>query len=253
MTSAAGMGRFRSILFDSLDSTNAEARRLAEQGEGDGLLICAAEQTAGRGRYRRDWQSPPGNLYCSFLLRPDCSLGVATQLGFVASLAVAETMDAVLAQPGAARCKWPNDVLVQGRKIAGILLESAAYPDGRTDWMIVGIGINVCSHPSGLPACYAATCLVAEGASTVSRDGVRERLAECLAERIDQWRDSGFPPIRRAWLARAFGLHKPIRVSLTAEMVEGTFADLDDTGALLVATPSGMRTIIAGDVFVGEA
>jgi BirA family biotin operon repressor/biotin-[acetyl-CoA-carboxylase] ligase len=144
-------------------------------------------------------------------------------------------------------------VLVDGRKIAGILLESAAYADGRTEWMIIGIGINVASHPAVLAAGYAATCLAAERGGEVSRAAVRERLLQRLADRITEWRESGFVVIRRAWLARACGLHKSIRVNMAQETIAGTFVDLDPAGALVLATAEGPKTIVAGDVFVDEA
>ena len=133
------------IALDEAGSTNDEAKARAAAGAPDGTVVWARQQRAGRGRRGRDWVSPPGNLYVSVILRPACEARHVAQLSFVAALAVLDLVDGPL--PGRARCKWPNDILVDGAKVAGILLESALEPGGRVDWVVLGIGVNLASHP----------------------------------------------------------------------------------------------------------
>ena len=143
--------------FDRVESTNDEARRLAEQGADAGVVVVADQQLKGRGRHGRIWQSPPGNLYASLLLRPDCSIAVSAQLSLVASLALAEALVALAPPDADVRVKWPNDVLVRGAKVAGLLLESAADAGERVAWVVVGSGVNIDSAPADTP--YPATAL----------------------------------------------------------------------------------------------
>jgi len=240
---------FRVASFGAIDSTNEEAKRQARRGAPEGTVIWAREQTAGRGRRGRGFFSPPGNLFVSVLLRPERSAAEAAQLGFAAALAVAETVAPLL--PGTARLglKWPNDVLLDGRKLCGILLESQAS-DGRLDWLVVGIGVNVARYPDSVD--HPATALAAAGASTTV-----EALLEVLAERLkvwyERWLADGFAPLREAWLARAEGLGAAIRVRLPGGESEGRFAGLDDEGALLLEDAAGCRRIAAGEVFPAAA
>ena len=133
------------IALDEAGSTNDEAKDRAVAGAPEGTVIWARQQRAGRGRRGRAWVSPPGNLYLSVILRPACEARSVAQLSFVAALAVLDLVDGPL--PGRACCKWPNDILVDGGKVAGILLESALRAEGRVDWVVLGIGVNLASHP----------------------------------------------------------------------------------------------------------
>ena len=240
---------FRLIALDSIGSTNAEAARHACEGAPDGTLVWARTQTAGRGRQGRGWTSPPGNLYCSLLLRPACPPAAAAQLGFVAGLALGAAAASVLPAAADVRLKWPNDVLVNGAKVAGILLESGARAGGALDWLVIGTGLNITEAPAGVS--YRASCLAAEGAG---REATPARLLEVYAGTFvgwhRRWREDGFGPIRTAWLALAAGFGEPIRVRLASETLEGRFAALDDDGALRLALAGGEeRPITAGDVF----
>lgn len=240
---------YRPEIHDSLDSTNDEARRRAAAGAPEGTLIVARQQSGGRGRHGRSWISPPGNLYCSLLLRPQCDLRAAAQLSFVAAVALAEALETWLDGARIA-LKWPNDVLLDGAKLAGILLESTAGVDGRTEWLVLGIGVNVASHPQTLDR--PATSLCASGVTGVAPDDVLHRLAAPLDAWHRRWRAQGFAPVRPAWRARAFGLGAPIRANLTAGTIEGIFEDLDAAGALLYRATDGERgRIEAGEVQFG--
>jgi BirA family transcriptional regulator, biotin operon repressor / biotin---[acetyl-CoA-carboxylase] ligase len=227
--------------FFEIDSTNDEARRRAAAGAPAGLVIWADRQSAGRGRQGRAWQSPPGNLYCSILLRPDKPASEAAQLSFAAALAVCEALPGV----GAVRCKWPNDVLIGDKKTAGILLESEAAGD-KVAALIVGFGINLKSHPEGTET--PATSLAALGIRTTP-GAVLGELCRHFLTWYETWRDQGFAPLRQAWLGRAHSLGSEIRVRYGAFETFGRFVDLDASGALILETSEGRRHISAGDVF----
>lgn len=242
------------VRLDTVDSTMAEARRRAREGEEaapEGLLIWAGEQTAGRGRRGRGWESPPGNLYTSLLLRPEVPLREAAQLGFVASVAVFDAC-ARVADPGYDfRCKWPNDILLFDKKVAGLLLESeGGGDDAPPDFVVLGMGVNLQKFPTEqAEGAYPATSF-AEQALEVAPETFLEAYATSFLEWVSRWVDDGFAPIRENWLWRAKGIGEPIQVRLERETLEGTFKDLDDNGALLLDQgEAGVRTVMAGDVF----
>jgi BirA family biotin operon repressor/biotin-[acetyl-CoA-carboxylase] ligase len=232
---------------DRLASTNDEALRLAEAGAPAGLVVTAAEQTRGRGRHGRIWASPPGNLYASVLLRPDCAMAVAAQLSLVAGLALGEALVRLGPADLDLQLKWPNDVLIGGAKAAGILIEGTSDAAGRAAWVIVGSGVNIVSCPDGMP--YPATCLAREGFATLPPLAVLEAYLFELDHWLGRWREAGFGAVRRAWLARGFGLGGEIQLRLAGDELKGRFLDLTDTGALLVEQAGGRRReIAAGDV-----
>lgn len=232
-------------VFDALDSTNEEAKRRALAGEAGPLWIVARSQTAGRGRRGRAWTSAEGNLFTTGLFRLDASPARAAQLSFAAALAVGEVAETAV-QADIVRLKWPNDVLVGGRKVTGILLESGAHPEGGL-WLAVGIGINLVHHPEDSER--PATNLSDHGASLTPEDAV-----ELLAQRFEHWRQvwarDGFAPLRDAWLSRAWGLGERCTARLDGETIEGVFADLAEDGSLRLDLNDGRRRLIsAGDVF----
>ncbi len=224
--------------YGSIDSTNEEAKRLARAGTQGPLWIVAAEQTAGRGRRGREWVSQEGNLFATLLIDAPAN---AHQLCFVAGLAVAETIEA-LAPASKPTLKWPNDVLLQGRKTAGILLEQQG------DALAIGIGINLAQHPEKTE--FPAISLKAAAGTAPTPDAVLPRLASGWCAWYEVWRAQGFAPIREAWLARAAGLGETIRARLLDGEVVGVFEDLDPDGALLLREAGGsLRRITAADVF----
>ena len=226
------------VAFDSVGSTNDEATRLAEAGAPEGTFVWAQTQTGGRGRRGRRWASPVGNLYCSTVLRPQCPAPRAAELGFVAALAVAD-----LVRDGrAVRVKWPNDVLVEGGKVAGILPESSIAQDGRVEHVVLGIGLNVSFAPCLPEMRYPGAML----GGTV--EAAIEGLTAGLAGWLSQWRRNGFETIRAGWLDRAGPLGAEVDVKLGEELVRGAFAGMDREGALLLETPAGPRRIVSGEL-----
>jgi len=232
-----------------LDSTNAEARRRAEAGEGGPVWITAGRQTAGRGRRGRAWSTETGNLAATLLTTTDAPPAEAAQLSFVAALAAADLADTCLG-PGAARLKWPNDVLVFGRKAVGILVESGSRADGRL-WLAVGIGINLAHAPAAVDRPATAFAEHMAGRPPKPLDAL-----EVLATRFEAWRKlwatQGFSPIAAAWTDRAHGLGEACEARLPNRTVSGVAEGLDPDGALRLRLDDGqLERITAGDVFFG--
>jgi BirA family biotin operon repressor/biotin-[acetyl-CoA-carboxylase] ligase len=231
---------------ESVGSTNEEMQRLVREGAPEGTLLWAREQTQGRGRRGRGWSSPRGNLYLSLLLRPMVPPPEAAQIGFVAAVALAETLVGLLPAGPGIRCKWPNDLLIDGAKVSGILPE-ATVASGLVEAVVLGMGVNVASFPPDTP--YRATSLAAAG-SKVDVETLLEALAPRLLAWYRRWREEGFAPVRARWLDLAIGLGEPIEVRLERELLSGRFASLDASGALDLELADGThRLITAGDVF----
>ncbi|WP_330631740.1 biotin--[acetyl-CoA-carboxylase] ligase [Halocatena halophila] len=219
---------------DAIDSTNRRARELAESGVEE-TAVVAAEQTAGRGRLDREWESPPGGIYCSLLCRPSLAPVEAPLFTLAAAVATTETLDTLGCEGS---IKWPNDVLVgeSERKIAGILTEMQGETD-RIDWMVVGIGINVETPPID-----EATGLNDEIDGTVDRRAV----VQGFIERFDHLR-SAPERILPAWREHTATLGRDVRVETPEGSVVGTATEIVSPGALLVETDSGTKRIHAGD------
>lgn len=233
----------RLVARNSVTSTLDAAGDLARDGAGDGTMVWAIEQTGGRGRRGRVWLSPPGNLYTGTIFRPGKPLHEAATLTFVASLAAADTAAATPGVIGDIRVKWPNDVLIDGRKFVGILLETEG------DALLVGVGVNVSHYPEDSER--PATSLLEAGAVMPEVAATLERWAAALARWYAVWREGGFAPIREAWLSRAVGVGSEILVRTPTWEARGLFAGLDTDGVLLLEPSDGgaSRRISAGDIF----
>lgn len=216
-------------------------------GCASGTVVRADEQTAGRGRAGRHWRSLPGNLHASVVLRPAAPASVTAEIGFVAAVAMGECVAGLLPPGSRVGLKWPNDVQVDGAKIAGLLPEAACVgPD--LSWVVIGAGLNVAHAPEDLP--YRATSLRAHGAVVTPGQALEAFLAQ-LAHWLARWQADGFAPIRAAWLARASGIGSEAAVTLAGRQQRGIFRGLDMDGAMLLDTPDGARRITAGDVAFG--
>jgi BirA family biotin operon repressor/biotin-[acetyl-CoA-carboxylase] ligase len=241
---ATDLAGVRHQRYETLGSTNAEALVRARAGERGPLWISAATQTGGRGRRGKSWVSPPGNLYATLLLTEPSPPALAPQLSFVAGLAV---HDAVIAcAPDALsslKLKWPNDLLLAGRKLAGLLIEAESQPRFS---VAIGIGVNCVSHPADIG--YAATDLRASG---ITVNALLAALAAAMKARLAQWAaGASFAGIRTDWLARAASLGETILVRLPERQLTGIFEGIDADGRLLIATQDRTtETIAAGDVF----
>jgi len=232
---------------EELPSTNDRARQLAEDGAVHGEVVIAESQTAGRGRRGRTWSSPAGrNLYMSVILRPQLPPQRAPELTLVASLA---TCDACRQAGVDAGIKWPNDVLVDDLKVAGILTELSAEADA-IHWVVLGIGVNLNSTPADFPGDLrdVATSLAIERGQPVPRALFTAALLSVLEQWLDLHAADGFGPIREAWRTRSCTLGREVRIDADGGEIAGVAEDIDDSGALLVRTGSGLLRHVAGDV-----
>lgn len=230
--------------YATIDSTNLEAHRLFEAGAHGPLFLLADEQTAGKGRLHRNWASFRGNCYSTLILPLQIDVQVVPQIGFVVALAVA---DVVRKHSHAIpHLKWPNDVLVNGAKIAGILCEVlSTHPLT----LAIGCGINVAHSPSGLA--YPATCLIAEGATT-DRDAVFQSYRDALSYWLQMW-DNGqkFSAIRSAWIEHAIGIGETVTMTTGTQHLTGNFETITEQGAIVLKSADGSPQILhAGDLHI---
>jgi BirA family biotin operon repressor/biotin-[acetyl-CoA-carboxylase] ligase len=243
---ATDLAGVRHERYETLGSTNAKALVRARAGVRGPLWITAEAQSGGRGRRGKSWVSPPGNLYATLLLTEPSPPALAPQLSFVAGLAVHDAVAACA--PGLApklRLKWPNDVLLDGRKLSGMLIEAESQPRFS---LAIGIGVNCVSHP--LDTGYGATDLQANNVAIAAQD-LLPRLAAAMSARVEQWAaGAGFATIRSDWLARAASLGETILVRLPERELTGIFEGIDADGRLLLVTPDKTtETVAAGDIF----
>lgn len=233
--------------FETLDSTNAEARRRAEAGDLGPCWITAERQTAGRGRRGRAWQSVSGNLAATYLFATPRPPAQAAQISFVAALAVADLAQNYIPE-SRVRLKWPNDLLIGGRKAAGILVESGAAQGGGL-WLAVGCGVNLASAPRDVdPPATSFSDHISGPPPTAT--AAAERLADGLRHWQNVWDRDGFAAIAQAWTRRAYGLGQSCAARLAHETIYGVAEGLDDDGALRLRLPDGaIRRVTAGDVF----
>lgn len=237
---------FQLLHVSRAESTNVAALRAVEAGV-DRFWVVADEQTAGRGRHGRTWQSPPGNLYASVGLNAPCAPATTPLLGFVAGLSLAEAILALAPDlAGALHLKWPNDCQLDGAKLVGILLEGTSLPGGKTG-VAIGIGVNIAHFPEGLDQRATALAQHSDGIDPASLfEALSTRLADNLAL-FDA--GNGFAAIREGWLRHALPLGTRLRVRLPSGERHGAFAGLDETGHLLLETNGVTETVMVGDVF----
>jgi BirA family biotin operon repressor/biotin-[acetyl-CoA-carboxylase] ligase len=242
---ATGLAGVRHINYETLGSTNAEALALARAGERGPLWITAQSQSAGRGRRGNTWVSPPGNLYATLLLTEPSPPPQAPQISFVAALALHDAVSLVTpALAHSLSLKWPNDLLLGARKVAGILIEGGSEP---VFAVAVGFGVNCVSHPDGTT--HPATDLVTGGA-VVTPEQVFVALSQAMDRRLAQWQSGqGFSSTRADWLKRAAGLGEPIQVRLPGRELLGVFKGLDEAGRLLLEDETGITPVTAGDIY----
>ncbi len=241
------MARAPIVALEEVDSTNAEARRRVEAGEAGPLWITAGRQSAGRGRRGRAWETGAGNLAATYLFTTALRPAEAAQVSFVAALAVADLASAFI-PASLVSLKWPNDLMLAGRKGAGILVESGAA-QSQPLWVAVGVGVNLATAPEApdRPATTFAAHMRAPPPAPLDALAV---LAEALERWRQTWERVGFGPIAEAWTQRAHGIGERCVARLSDETLEGIAEGLDGDGALRLRTASGeVRRITAGDVF----
>jgi BirA family transcriptional regulator, biotin operon repressor / biotin---[acetyl-CoA-carboxylase] ligase len=257
---------YRLAAFDTIGSTNTEALEAAAAGDPGGIWFAARQQTSGRGRRGRQWATPYGNLAATLLIVPDADPTLAATLGFVAGVSLNRALSSILPNgvvklgidgadglSAGARArialKWPNDVLADGAKLAGILLEAHKLDDGRHA-IAIGFGVNAVAAPQGLP--YPATSLIELGVTRAAED-IFDALSDAWVETFGLWRDGrGIADVLAQWRASAAGIGAPVAVNQNGTTVRGIFETIDDAGRLIVRADDDSRiAITAGDVHFG--
>ena len=240
---------FKLIVLDTVDSTNDELKRRAVSGFNDeGLAVWSRIQTSGKGRNKRRWISDIGNMYISVLFRPNCRIPDAAQLGFLPVIAASKTLEYILGQSINVTYKWPNDLLLNKKKVGGTLLEAGLDQKDNTVWVVVGFGLNLQHSPS--TTLFTATSIKDEIGVELKIEEVVELYLQNLSKLYSNWQDMGFEPVRNEWLNHGHAINEPLRVRLGVENLLGHFRDLDETGALVIETGNGRRRVSAGDVYL---
>ncbi len=238
-------------VFDEIDSTILEARRRAESGEVGPVWLIAKQQSAGRGRRGRSWVSYEGNLLATYLFATRHPPAKIALLGFATGIAIAEVIDVLLGR-GRATLKWPNDVFVDGAKLAGIMLDSGSV-DQDTTWVALAFGVNLSAAPAAIDQRTISLrhCLPPDAPASEPLD-----FLDRLRPRLEAWsvrlEREGFEPLRAAWLSRAYGLGQEVRVMQGEQAIEGRIVGLSARGELELETANGPRLIAAGDVFLSS-
>ncbi|MFP3975426.1 MAG: biotin--[acetyl-CoA-carboxylase] ligase [Dehalococcoidia bacterium] len=241
------LGR-RIVYYPEVSCTQNIARQLAAEGAVEGTVVVAEEQSGGRGRIQRNWWSPPEGIYLSVILRPIVEPSQALIFPLIAGVAVAEAVNEVTGLRTA--LKWPNDVIVHGKKVAGILIEVGAEID-RTNHIIIGIGVNVNAERSGFPEDIKgrATSLREEYGERVPRVNLVQAILTRLEVRYQDCMNSGFGPVRERWKELSDTIGKSVSITGEREVLSGTAIDVDEYGALILREEDGsMKRVLAGDV-----
>jgi BirA family biotin operon repressor/biotin-[acetyl-CoA-carboxylase] ligase len=231
------------ILPSTMDTAHDRARNIAPFSN---FVIVAREQNKARGRRGNIWIAPPGNLYCSIVLKPDTDLKDIGQYSFLAATALASIVKPRLQNGYVYKHKWPNDGLINDRKFAGILLESGINDSGE-NYLVIGIGVNLSSAPED------KICLGEALAHVFGSEEFLDMYLSSLSSHLAVYQERGFKPVREAWLEDARGLYENIIVRLPNETRKGVFTGLDETGALMLGLDHGGQEVIhSGEVFFGK-
>lgn len=234
--------------YESLDSTNDTAYKLAENGEEEGTIVVAERQKKGKGRQGRSWSSPKGGIYLSCILKPQIEPKEVAKMTLVSAVAVCTSIREITGVP--AMIKWPNDIIIKGKKVCGILTEMKAEQD-KVDFLIVGIGVNVDTHLEFLPK--GATLLVKKSENKFSKVALTKRILENLEHYVLLFRKEGFKKIRGEWRDLSVTVGRRIRIHCHDERIEGQALDVDEDGALVVRLDSGIqKRILSGDVVLAH-
>ena len=239
-----GLGR-RVLYYPRLDSTNAVAKALAAQGAAEGTLVIADEQTAGRGRLARRWLAPPGtSLLFSLILRPQLEIARAVGLTMICGLGVREAIRELTTLP--AQLKWPNDILLYGRKVGGILTEAGTSGE-HLDWVVVGIGLNVNLEVAALPAEFGATSLQHELGQPTSRVQLLQQALLRIEQRYERLQAGQWPV--HEWSTALETLGQRVQLRTAGGAVDGLAEAVDDEGALLLRLDDGrLQRVWVGDI-----
>lgn len=235
--------------FETLTSTIDEAHARVSQGAEDGSVIVAYRQVKGRGRRGRTWEDLPGNLYMTYITYLGCPLSEALQLSFVTCVAVGEKLRPLLPPGNSLTYKWPNDILLNQKKVGGLLLEVQTLPEKKENACLISCGLNLIAPP--LQVSYPTTSFQKENIY-LSLEEVLHGIVDSLEAYMALWKDKGFSPIYDLWMNHAAGLEQKISFDLQGRLQEGIFKGIDGEGALILRTAQGLKKFTAGEILIGE-
>lgn len=235
--------KYNLLIYNEIDSTNKEARRLIENGVTGKFIVTSYKQIAGYGRQNREWYSPEGNLYLSLILNPGCTLEKSSELSFVTAVALKEMLNPILADK--IKLKWPNDVLINGQKIAGILLESTSKQNSRTaENIIIGLGININVCPKDIE--YPATSLKELKVKNLIPEYYLDLFMQNFVKIYSIWKKEGFSVIREEWMKNAYNKNKVVTAVTKQERISGVFENINEKGQLVLKLSNNERYLISG-------
>ena len=234
---------------ETVTSTNYEAKLLANDGAPEGTVVWAKAQTHGKGRMNRNWVSKPGNLYSSIIFRPRTSLAQATQIAFLPALALGEVIARYVSVSNYS-FKWPNDVLLNKKKLSGTLVESGDWSTNESKWLVIGCGVNIANSPTGTQ--FPATSIFEETKELIPVKDALFCYYQFVYEWYLRWAKEGFSSVRNAWIKHAYGLEEIMTANCGQQSYTGRFIGLDNNGALKIQTDVGLRTIRAADVYLNH-
>lgn len=229
---------------ESVKSTQDIIKDMGRVHEPEGKVIHAFEQTRGQGRHGRPWISEKGNLYLSLLLRPDCKASRVTQFSLVTAVAVANTIQTYLKEPERLTLKWPNDVMIDGEKCAGILLETDLNENGGVKWLAIGIGINISNPPLGM-----GVGVQSFSEQIIDLIAFRNLFLKNMSKAYEEWNTQDFDKVRKKWLEKAHPKNTPVEVKIGVQIERGYFHDLDAAGNMILRDNEyRLKTVSAGEI-----
>jgi BirA family biotin operon repressor/biotin-[acetyl-CoA-carboxylase] ligase len=241
--------QFKIISFDSIDSTNEEAKRRIKSGDiSDRVLITSKVQTSGKGRYSKGWVSADGNMFATIVIRINNSLNEAALYSFVTAISEGEAIKDFINDDITVQYKWPNDVMLDGKKLSGILLETLKDSNG-CNWLIIGTGVNINNQPEDIDK--QVTSLMKYSLEAVSVESFLAKFIQHFQTQEKLWKNEGFAFIRSAWLESAYRLGDEITVNLKNKVLKGKFEGISHSGELEVLVDGEKLLICGGEVFFG--
>ncbi len=217
------------VELQSTDSVMKEAQRRAGNGAEEGTLILAHEQTDAYGRLGKRWYSPRGNLYCAIILQPEFSLDQSLQLNYVAAVSMGTALGSLMSPMVTLRYRWPNDIVLNGDKAAGIFIDAPTPMDAQIPWMIIGMAVNIAVYPDN-PNPGAVSVHDVEGNKNIRAIDVLEEYSKQFLHWINRWAEDGFEPILKTWLQRADEIGEKISIELKNEVLTGRFSRITTNG-----------------------
>ena len=243
-------GLYELVSLGKIDSVRDEAGRLAISGAEEGTLVWAKEQTAGRGRFDKQWVSPPGGLYCAVILRPDFSVETAQQLIFVAAISIGQALANFASAMTDMNYRWPNAVLLDYGKVAGVHMDYFINKNKQLEWIVVNICANIKTSPKEFA--FEAASLHVEGQTQNSELDVLESFSRYFLSNLNNWANNGFATTLKSWQQRQVGVNETIELSLkNNETIKGTMASVDKEGALIIKSDDNQEHIVSINEYLG--